>query len=112
MHDDYKTRLTELSDKLTDTVLVEADPDHWPGAGKSISEHTKDERGDRYWFKKNAAATLTLLTKVHTLIGLHTRGGTPKESDPNEGDFELGKQIAAAEREAAKIIERMQNGNK
>lgn len=109
MHDDYKTRLTELSDKLTDTVLVEADPDCWPGADKPISEHTKEERGDRYWFKKNAAATLTLLTKVHTLIGLHTRGGTPKEA-PSDGDFELGKQIAAAEREAAKIIERIQNG--
>lgn len=32
MHQDYKTRLTALSDKLTDVVLEEADPDNWPGA--------------------------------------------------------------------------------
>jgi phenylpyruvate tautomerase PptA (4-oxalocrotonate tautomerase family) len=34
MHSDYKTRLTALSDKLTDVVLEEADPDNWPGAGR------------------------------------------------------------------------------
>ena len=49
MHQDYKTRLTALSDKLTDVVLEEADPGNWPGAGKKPSELTKDERGDRYW---------------------------------------------------------------
>ena len=46
MHSDYKTRLTALSDKLTDVVLEEADPDNWPGAGKEITKHTKQERGD------------------------------------------------------------------
>ncbi|MBA5203094.1 hypothetical protein H2Y57_05255 [Pectobacterium aroidearum] len=110
MHDDYKSRLTVLSDKLTDTVLTEADPDNWPGAGKTIDQHTTQERGDRYWFKKNAAATLTLLTKVHTLIGLHTRGGKPGESNPDDEAFSLGQQVAKAEREAAAIIERIQKG--
>ncbi|CRL45836.1 hypothetical protein SGGMMB4_03928 [Sodalis glossinidius str. 'morsitans'] len=60
MHNDEKTRLSKLSDKLTDVVLEEADPDNWPGAGKAIDAHTKQERGDRYWCKKNAATTLTL----------------------------------------------------
>lgn len=59
-----------MNDKRTDTVLIETDPDNWPGAGKAIDKHTKQERGDRYWSKKNAAATLTLLTKMHTLIGI------------------------------------------
>ncbi|MEI3775521.1 hypothetical protein [Pectobacterium brasiliense] len=110
MHDDYKSRLTVLSDKLTDTVLTEADPDNWPGAGKTIDKHTKQERGDRYWFKKNAAATLTLLTKVHSLIGIHTRGGSPKDGGGDDEAFELGQQVAKAEREAAAIIERIQKG--
>ncbi|MFH7090609.1 hypothetical protein ACHWWK_23175 [Klebsiella pneumoniae] len=81
MHSDYKTRLTALSDKLTDVVLEEADPDNWPGAGKEITKHTKQERGDRYWHKKNAAASLTLLVKVHSLIGMHTRGGRQKPAE-------------------------------
>jgi len=113
MHQDYKTRLTTLSDKLTDVVLEEADPAHWPGAGKKPSELTKDERGDRYWDKKNAAASLTLLIKVHSLIGMQTRGGTPNDN-PGQDDeaFALGQQVSKAEREAAAIIERLQKGKK
>ena len=114
MHSDYKTRLTALTDKLTDVVLQEADPANWPGAEKKPSELTKDERGDRYWDKKNAAASLTLLIKVHSLIGMQTRGGTPVDN-PGSGDdeaFELGQQVSKAEKEAAAIIARLQKGKK
>lgn len=109
MHNDYRTRLTALSDKLTDVVLVEADPDTWPGAGKPPEKHTKDERGDRYWCKKNAAASLTLLVKVHSLIGMHTRGGTPKEGGvPDDEAFRLGQRVSAAERAAQEVLDRLQ----
>lgn len=110
MHSDYKSRLAVLTDKLTDAVLEEADPDNWPGAGKTAKELTKDERGNRYWEKKNAAASLTLLIKVHSLIGMQTRGGTPTDNPGKDDEaFELGQQVAKAEREAAGIIERIQN---
>jgi hypothetical protein len=111
MHQDYKTRLTALTDKLTDAVLEEADPENWPGGNKRTDQLTKQERGDRYWDKKNAAASLTLLIKVHSLIGMQARGGTPSDN-PGQDDeaFELGKQVSKAEREAAAIIERMQKG--
>ena len=113
MHSDYKTRLTALSDKLTDAVLEEADPDNWPGAGKTAKELTKDERGNRYWEKKNAAASLTLLIKVHSLIGMQTRGGTPKDNPGGDDEaFELGQQVSKAEREAAAIIDRLQKAKK
>ncbi|HIG9580632.1 TPA: hypothetical protein ACYEKW_001999 [Escherichia coli] len=114
MHQDYKTRLTALSDKLTDVVLEEADPDNWTGAGKKVSTLNKNERGDRYWDKKNAAASLTLLIKVHSLIGMQTRGGTPSDNPEQADDeaFELGQQVSKAEREAAAIIARLQKGKK
>ncbi|WP_368913507.1 hypothetical protein [Mixta calida] len=113
MHDSYKTRLTALTDKLTDVVIHEVDPDNWPGADKPLSQHTKDERGDRYWFKKNAAASLTLLVKVHSLIGMQERaGGAPNTNSAGDDDFELGQQVVKAEREAAAIIERLQKGKK
>jgi len=35
MHQDYKRRLTALSNKLTDVVLEEAEPGNWPGRGRN-----------------------------------------------------------------------------
>ncbi|CQH34491.1 TPA: hypothetical protein PXJ75_002865 [Yersinia enterocolitica] len=107
MHEDYKTRLTTLCDKLTDVVLTESDPDNWPGADKAINELSKDERGDRYWDKKNAAASLTLLIKVHSLIGMHNRGGkTPDNSPSADTEEEMAKEVATAERDAKRVVER------
>ncbi|HEM8492622.1 TPA: hypothetical protein U2Q18_003702 [Citrobacter koseri] len=112
MHQDYKTRLTALSDKLTDVVLEEADPDNWAGGNKRVNALTKQERGDRYWDKKNAAASLTLLIKVHSLIGMHTRGGVPPVPGEIDEEFELGQRVNKAEREAAAILKRLQKGEK
>ncbi|ENT9569148.1 hypothetical protein ACFA6N_002430 [Salmonella enterica] len=105
MYEDYRTRLTALSDKLTNVVIEEADPDNWSGSKKPVKELTKDERGDRYWDKKNAAASLTLLIKVHSLIGMQSRGTTGENVD--DDDFGLAQQVAKAEKEAAAIIERV-----
>lgn len=105
MYEDYRTRLTALSDKLTNVVIEEADPDNWSGSKKPVKELTKDERGDRYWDKKNAAASLTLLIKVHSLIGMQSRGATGENVD--DDDFGLAQQVAKAEKEAAAIIERV-----
>lgn len=103
MHEDYKTRLTALCDKLTGVVLTESNPDNWPGAGKASADLTKDERGDRYWEKKNAAATLTLLVKIHSLIGMHNRGGTPADPESTV-ESKVDKQIAKAEADAQRIV--------
>lgn len=113
MQRDYKTRLSTLCDQLTDVVLQEADPTQWPGADKQISELTKDERGDRYWDKKNAAASLTLLIKVHSLLGMHLRGGTADSlGEQDDEAFALGQQVSKAEREATAILERLQKGRR
>jgi hypothetical protein len=114
MRDDQYTKLKSLTEKLTDVVLVEADPAKWPGEGKALAALTRDERGDRYWCKKNAAATLTMLMKVHSLTGvLEQRGGfgaPPADPEGDGGEADLDKEINAAEREAARIIERVRSG--
>jgi hypothetical protein len=113
VRDDQYARLKGLSEKLTDVVLVEANPEKWPGVGKELAELTRDERGDRYWCKKNAAATLTMLMKVHSLTGvLEQRGGFgAPPADPEEpgGDVDLDKEIRSAEKEAARVINRLQH---
>lgn len=106
MRDDQVTRLQALSERLGEVVISEVDPYNWPGADKVPAELTQQERGDRYWCKKNAAATMTLLLKVVNIAGIMNR----QKPAPDAGHAvdELDGELAAAEREATAIIERMQ----
>lgn len=108
MRDDQITRLQALSERLGEVVISEVDPNEWPGADKPLAQLTQQERGDRYWCKKNAAATMTLLLKVVNIAGVLNR----QKPAPDAGHAvdELDGELAAAEREAQAIIERMQKG--
>jgi len=108
MRDDQITRLQALSERLGEVVINEVDPQNWPGDGKTPAELTQEERGNRYWCKKNAAATMTLLLKVVNIAGVMNR----QRPAPDAGHAidELDGELAAAEREAQAIIEKMQKG--
>lgn len=109
MRDDQVQRLSDLSDELIDVVLEEADPKEWPGAGKPLGALEQQERGDRYWCKKNAAATLSLAAKVQSMLDQRLR---PDWKPAQEDDADLDKQISAAEKEAARRIEAIQSGRR
>jgi hypothetical protein len=54
-------------------------------------EDTRDSRGDRYWMKKNAAATATLIVKLQTILDYALRKPTmadPKDPVPGEKEEE------------------------
>lgn len=108
MRDDQYVKLKALSEKLTDVVLAEADPALWNGYGKPLVDLTRDERGDAYWCKKNAAATLSVLMRVHNLVGVIERGAL-SEPPPEgaAGETDLDKEVAAAEREAKVILKKL-----
>lgn len=108
MRDDQITRLQALSERLGEVVIEEVDPHQWPGADKPLAELSQKERGDRYWCKKNAAASMTLLLKVVNISGIMNR----QKPAPDAGNAidELDGELASAEREAAAIIERLQKG--
>ncbi|MFY1029152.1 hypothetical protein [Pseudomonas asiatica] len=110
MRDDQIVRLQALTERLGEVVINEIDPHNWPGADKKPGELTQQERGDRYWCKKNAAATMTLLLKTVNIAGILNRN--KPAPDAGAAIDELDGELAAAEREAQAIIERMQrNGN-
>lgn len=109
MRDDQVQRLQALSERLGEVVIEEVDPHQWPGNGKPLAELTQQERGDRYWCKKNAAATMTLLLKVVNIAGVLNR--QKPSSDAGHAVDGLDGELAAAEREAQAIIERMQKGS-
>ncbi|MEM5429405.1 hypothetical protein [Cupriavidus oxalaticus] len=113
MRQDQYERLQALTEKLTDVFLDEADPAKWPGHGIAANTMEAKTRGDRYWCKKNAAATLTVIMKTTSLIGVIQSnsaggsGGAEVESDGKDSDG-LDGEIRAAEKEAARLIDKAQ----
>lgn len=107
MRDDQRARLAALEEQLIDKVLDEADPETWPGAGVELAQMTKQERGDAYWCKQNAAATLGLAMRVASLIQNADRA---KWADPNKptADDEAERmegEIAKYEKKAKAMLE-------
>ncbi|WP_028354765.1 hypothetical protein [Bordetella petrii] len=114
MRQDQYERLMALSEKLTDALLIEIDPEHWPGAGLSPGQMDQQTRGDRYWCKKNAAATLTLIMKNNNLFDLMRRqtaglgGGAEVTPETEDSEGGLDADIRHAEKEADRLLARVQ----
>jgi len=116
MRQDQYEKLQQLTEKLTDVFLDEADPDKWPGANLESGTMDQQTRGDRYWCKKNAAATLTVIMKTANLVGVIQQrsaggeeGGAAVEGEKPEVDS-LDAEIKAAEKEAARLLKKIQDG--
>lgn len=116
MRQDQFEKLQLLTEKLTDAFIREADPDAWPGAGISLANMDQATRGNAYWCKKNAAATLSVIVRTTNLIGIIQLrgaggGGVPvAEQDAEESS--LDADMKAAEKEATKLLAHLQGGMK
>lgn len=113
MRQDQYEKLQQLEEQLTDAFIVEAAPEKWPGHGVEPGTMDQQTRGDRYWCKKNAVATLSLVQRVGTLIGqvqLRSAGATPPEEGEGQQQDHLDADIAAAEKEAARLMRELQTG--
>ncbi len=113
MRQDQYAKLQDLAEKLTDAFIAEADPDQWPGAGLTPTTMDQQTRGDRYWAKKNAAATLSVIVRTTSLIGIiqqRSNLGVP-DTAPAAGEPEetsLDAEVKAAEKEASRLLAKMQ----
>ena len=117
MRQDQFEKLQTLSEKLTDVFLTEAEPDMWPGHGMDPGSMTQQTRGDRYWCKKNAVATLSLIGRVASLTNvIRMQGGEPLPPGPEQnGEAEedgLDAEIREAEKEAQRLLNDIQKGTK
>lgn len=114
MRQDQYERLQALEEKLTDVLIGEAEPEKWPGHGLDPGAMDQKTRGDRYWCKKNAVATISLVQRVGTLIGqiqLRGAGTTPPEAGEEGGQADhMDEDIKAAEKEAAQLLKELQSG--
>ena len=109
MRDDQFDRIEALQERLVDQFTQEADPVNWCGQGKKPMQLTRDERGDQYWCKKNAAATLTLLHKTLSLAYFRDRLNKNLTPNPDDEDInnqvDLDKHIDDAEQKAQEIMD-------
>lgn len=122
MRQDQYERLQALSEQLMDVFLEEGTPASWPGHGLASAAMDAKTRGDRYWVKKNAAATGMLFTRVESMIVQQQGPGTtpplvpgaePADGAETAGDGEqLDAEIARAERQAAKLLDEMRLGTR
>jgi hypothetical protein len=115
MKRDQYERLQALEEKLVDVLLHEAEPDKWPGHGIDPGAMDPQTRGDRYWCKKNAVATISLVQRVGALIGQVTRGGADVAPPASTGEQppaedHLEDDVKAAEQEAARLLKELQQG--
>lgn len=116
MREDQFAKLQALSEKLLDVFLAEADPDTWPGKGLPLGQMDAKTRGDLYWVRKTAASVLVLEGKIATRISAGQLGGNITPPAPGDGEPELEQQIdaemAAAEKEAQRLMRELQGGGK
>ncbi len=116
MRTDQYVRLQELAEKLTDVFLDEADPSNWNGAGAKLCDMDQETRGNAYWCKKNATATLSVLMRTTSLIGMiQTRSsggggaaGGVEETEQQKEEDSLDADVKKAEKQAAKMLEQYQ----
>lgn len=101
MRPDQMQRLQDLSEQLADAFILEADPSEWSGSGKSPADITQQERGDRYWCKKNAMATGGVLRYTLDLISHQ-----PAAQDTEDKiSADMDRRIADAERRASAAVD-------
>jgi hypothetical protein len=113
MRQDQFEKLQQLEEKLADVFIGEAEPAKWPGHGIDPGAMDQKTRGDRYWVKKNAVATLSLMQRVAVTIGqVQLRGAGTTPEKPAEGGEQdhLDAEVQGYEKEAAKLLKDMQDG--
>lgn len=113
MRADQYERLKVLSEGLTDVVLVEADPATWSRKKVATGKHgAKYFNGDRnlYWRKKQATATLNILTRIHALVHVIERQAVKEPTTPDDAaDKDVDQLIRESETEVGVILERLKS---
>lgn len=104
MRDDQIQRLQDMAEAVAEIFIEETDPQTWSGAGVPMADMDSQTRGDRYWCKKNAIQTGTLLARV---LDLAQHGKRPIHAAQMENDS-ADKEIANFEKQATKLINAIQ----
>lgn len=106
MRKDQIERLNDLSERVCEVFITEADPGNWTGAGLPLDALDQKTRGDRVWDKKNAIQTGALLARI---IDLRER---PERSGPEMPEDDAERDIKRFEKAAKEMIEAVASGSR
>jgi hypothetical protein len=112
MRQDQFEALQTRAEQLVDLFLDESDPADWPGAGLKPNAMDKSTRGDRYWCKRDAAATLACAQRIMGLVQVVREKSAAGDDNPGavtEGEDDLEKEVAEAEAEAGRLLSKVQD---
>lgn len=107
MRADQIEMLKDLSERLADVLLMEADPSVWSGAGILPMDLTKEQRGNRKWDKGNAMATGGVLRYVLDITSGSEKRSIDDEQMQKERDDELDSKIREAQTRAGEAMKRV-----
>jgi len=99
---DRTERINDLTERLADVFLTEADPDNWSGAGVHPTEMDPQTRGARNWDAKNANQVGALLMRT---LELRERFAGLPGFKPTGEDDRADANIAKYEREAKRLLD-------
>lgn len=108
MRPEQVERLAKIEEELVDIFTTECQPKKWPGMESS------QERGDRYWHKKNALSTLQLVNRIQSVLrDARPEGGAgdggkaePRPDDEGRDPADIEREAAALEKKGVAILKR------
>ncbi len=114
MRIDQFQALQKRAEELVDVFLLESDPKGWPGNGVLPANMDAKTRGDAYWVKKNAVATLACAQRIINLVQVireRSVAELPADSAGEEKvEDSLDAEVAAAEKQAKEMLDAVSRG--
>ncbi|WP_353094181.1 hypothetical protein [Methylibium sp.] len=107
MRPDQEARLDELSERIIEQALLDADPQNWTACEKTPAEMTEDERGDAQWCRKVATGTLAIANQVLVLRERLKEQSKGWRKEWGSHDPRAEDEITRAENEASKLLKRV-----
>lgn len=109
MTPDQLKRLNDLSEKLAEVAIVDADPENWVGFGELPKDLTAADRGNAVWCRKVALATISVLSRVVAITAQVQTVAIPRQpgQEETDGDNLLNDEIDAAEREGKRLLDEL-----
>ena len=99
MREDQLITLLEIQEEVADAFIEECQPSKWP------KMDTRQNRGDRYWFKQNAAASLKLVAQIESVRAHRAARAANGQVGENDGDAD-DRMLKRVEKQAAALMER------